>query len=66
MLERYSVHVSKLPPPFYFLIIYIKIIYLFLAALCFWAWAFSSCGEWGLLLVAMHKLVALGLSCASA
>ena len=33
--------------------------YLFLAALGFrcWAQAFSSCGEWGLLFVAVHGLL---------
>ena len=38
-----------------------KFIYLFLAALdlCCCAWAFSSCGERGLLFVAVHGLLTL-------
>ena len=33
--------------------------YLFTAelGLCCWAWGFSSCGEWGLLFVAVHGLL---------
>ena len=36
-----------------------KNIYLFLAALglCWWAWAHSSGGKWGLLFVAVHRLL---------
>ena len=36
-----------------------KNIYLFLAALglCWWAWAYSSGGKWGLLFVAVHRLL---------
>ena len=42
-----------------YLFIYYKLIYLFLAALglCCCAWAFSSCGEWGLLFVAVRGLL---------
>ena len=44
----------------YYLFIYLyKFIYLFLAALgfCCYAWAFSSCGKWGLLFVAVCGLL---------
>ena len=42
----------------YVFILFKKLIYLFLAALglCCCAWAFSSCGERGLLFVAVHEL----------
>ena len=46
------------PPADFFLIFFI-IFYLFLAVLglrcC--TWAFSSCGEWGLLFAAVHRLL---------
>ena len=43
----------------YFLYKFIYFIYLFLAALglCCYAQAFSSCGEQGLLFVAVHRLL---------
>ena len=42
----------------FYLYIYL-FIYLFLAALvlCCCAWTFSSCGEWGLFSVAVHRLL---------
>ena len=44
---------------FSYFIIFFKFIYLFLAVLglhcC--TWVFSSCGEWGLLFVAVHRLL---------
>ena len=46
--------------PFIYLLIFIHLfIYLFLAALglCCCLWAFSSCGEQGLLFVAVHRLL---------
>ena len=44
---------------FFFLITFFKLINLFLAALglCCCAWAFSNCGERGLLFVAVHGLL---------
>ena len=47
---------------FFFFIYFIfrnLLINLFLAelGLCCWAWAFSSCGEWGLLFVVVHGLL---------
>ena len=45
---------------FYFLFLkFIYFIYLFLAVLglCCCAWAFSSCGEWGLLFVVVRGLL---------
>ena len=49
---------SKMIPTFFFFI-NLFIIYLFLAVLGlhFCAWAFSSCGEWGLLFVAVRGLL---------
>ena len=43
----------------FFIIIIIYFIYLFLAVLglCSCAWAFSSCGKWGLLFIAVHGLL---------
>ena len=45
--------------PFFLFYKFIYFIYLFLAALVlhFCAWAFSSCGEWGLLFVVVHRLL---------
>ena len=44
-----------------FFLLLLFLIYLFLAALglCCCAWAFSSCGEQGLLFVAVHGLIAV-------
>ena len=39
-----------------FFFIYLKKIFLAALGLGLCAWAFSSCGEWGLLLVALHGL----------
>ena len=50
---------------FFFLILFI---YLFMAVLglCFCARAFSSCGKWGPLFIAVHGPFTIGLSCCGA
>ena len=50
---------NKMVYLFAILFIYFKITYLFLSALGFrfCAWAFSSCGKWELLFVAVHGLL---------
>ena len=50
------------------LLLFFNFIYLFLAALCLrcCAWAFSSCGERGLLFVAVRGLFTGGFSCCGA
>ena len=56
MLREYLLLSINLLLPFFFKI---DFIYLFLAALglCCCAWAFSSCGELGLLFVAVRRLL---------
>ena len=57
--ENSPTHPSKLKQSNFFFNKFIYFIYLFLAVLGFrsCAWALSRCGEWGLLFVAVHRLL---------
>ena len=50
---------TRIQMPKNFLLLFLKFIYLFIAALglCCCTWAFSSCGEQGLLFVAVRGLL---------